>query len=173
MIWWAKCSVVIILSILYIAYLIEMYRHLTKPLQPLHHQNRKKKIRRLIAFFIGIAATIIFAFALREFLLPRPIFDLIVVSLQTIFIIPFFGAIFTDRLLHAWRQRRLPYPITLLVIICTGLIGAASNLLILFASQETIQKSADILEFFTDITTICFILILGILGISYLKSTKK
>ncbi len=173
MIWWAKYSVVIILSILYIAYLVEMYRHLTKPLQPLHHQNRKKKIRRLIAFFIGIAATIIFAFAIREFLLPRPIFDLIVVSLQAMFVIPFFGAIFTDRLLHAWRQRRLPYPITLLVIICTGLIGAGSNLLILFASQETIQKAADILEFVTDITTICFILILGLLGISYLKNAKK
>jgi hypothetical protein len=170
---WIKIGIVSILSILYSAYLVEMYRHLTKPLESLGHQNRQKKIKRLIIFFIGIAATIIFAYVIREFLLPRPIFDLIIVSLQTIFIIPFFGAIFTDRLLHMWRQQRLPYPITLLVIICMGIIGTASNLLILFASEPTIQKAAYSLEFITDITTIGIILMLGFLGIGYLRSTKK
>ena len=172
MIWWAKYSIVTTLSILYTAYIIEMYRHLTRPLKPFHHQSRKKKIRRLIIFFIAIATTVLCAYIIREFLLPRPTFDLIVSCLQATFIIPFFGAILTDRLLHAWRQKRLPYPITVLIVICTGLIAIGSNLLILYGSQETIRAAADILGAITDIITICFILVLGVLGIAYVQSTR-
>lgn len=173
MIWWAKYSIVSILSILYTAYLIEIYRHMTKPLKPLHHQTAKTKLWRLIAFFVGIIGTIIFAYVIREFLLPRPVFDLVVSSLQTIFIIPFLGALLTDHLLHAWQKKRLPYSITLLILFCTAFIALGSNLLILLGSQQTIQNAANILEIATDITTICFILILGFLGIQYFKSTRK
>lgn len=173
MIWWARYSIVGILSLLYTAYLIEIYRHLTKPLKPLSHQTSKTKLWRIIAFFVGILGTIIFAYVIREFLLPRPVFDLVVVSLQTIFTIPFFGALLTDHLLHAWQQKRLPYSITLLILCCTALVAIGSNLLILLGSQQTIQKAADILEIFTDITTICLILVLSFLGFQYFKSARK
>lgn len=171
--WWMRLALAGTLSILYAAYLIEMYRHLTRPLKPLHHQNRKKKMKRLIFFFVGIVSTILIAYAIRQFVIPKPTFDLIVASLQIIFIIPFFGAILTDRLLHAWRSRRLPYSISVSIIIFTALIGAGTNLLILFATQETIKTVASILDTTTDITAICVILVLAFLGIGYWQSTKK
>lgn len=173
MIEFAKYGIVTVLSFLYIAYLIEIYRHMTKPLKPLSRQTPHKKLWRIILFFIGIVCTILFAYIIRQFLLPRPVFDLIVVSLQTIFTIPFFGALLTDHLLHAWQKKRLPYSITLLILLCTALVAIGSNLLIVFASQPTIQKAADILEVATDITTVCFILVLGFLGFQYFKNTGK
>ncbi len=173
MIAWIKYSLVAFLSLLYIAYIFEMYRHLTRPLKPFHYLSKKKRIQRLMLFFIGITCTVLVAYTIREFVLPRPIFDLIVVTLQSIFIIPFFGAIFTDHLLHAWRQRRLPYPITLSIVICTGLIGAGSNALILFASSETIEKASHILEVMTDISAVCFLIVLAFLGIGYWHSATK
>ncbi len=168
-----KLALSSILSVLYTAYLIEMYRHLTKPLKPFHHMSREKKIRRLIIFFFGIVLTILLAYVIRQFVLPRPIFDLIVISLQAIFIIPFFGAIFTDRLLHAWRQKRLPYALSMLNIVATAAIAAGTNLLIVFGSTETIETITRILEAATDIIAICFILVLGFLGIGYWQSAKK
>ncbi len=173
MIWWEKYGIVTILSILYTAYLIEMYRHLTKPLKPLPRQTHKRKMHRLIFFFIIVSTTVLCAYILRQFILPRYAFDLIIVTLQAIFIIPFFGALFTDRLLHAWQKKRLPKSINHLIIICTALIGLGSNLLILFASPESITTITNILETATEIITICFILILGVLGIGYVQSTKK
>ncbi len=168
-----KLVLVIGLSALYVAYLVEMYRHLSNPLKPFHHMSHKKKMHRLMLFFLGIACTVLFAYAIREFVLPRPIFDLIVVSLQAIFIIPFFGAIFTDRLLHAWRQKRLPYPISMLNIVVTATIATVTNSFILFGSSERIEQVAQVLSVATDIIAICFIVILGILGMGYLQSTKK
>ncbi len=168
-----KLGLVIALSALYAAYLVEMYRHLTNPLKSLQHMNRRKKIIRLIIFFIGIVCTVLLAYAIREFVLPRPIFDLIVVALQAIFIIPFFGAIFADRLLHAWRQRRLPYSISKLNIAVTTGIALGTNLIILFASEKFIEETTNVLAIATDIIAVCFILILGILGMGYWQSTKK
>ncbi|TET33502.1 hypothetical protein E3J61_03830 [Candidatus Dependentiae bacterium] len=173
MVLWSRLALVIALSALYTAYLAEMYRHLTNPLKPLQHMNRQKKIRRLMLFFIGIACTVLLAYVIREFMLPRPIFDLIVASLQAIFIIPFFGAIFADRLLHAWRQRRLPHSISMANILITASIALGSNLLILFGSQPFIAQVAYALSAATDIIAVCFIIVLGILGIGYLQSTRK
>lgn len=167
-----KIALAAILSILYIAYIIEMYRHLTRPLKPFHHQSAQNRLHRLVIFFIGISLTILLAVVIRQFVLPRPIFDLIVVTLETIFIIPFFGTIFTDRLLHAWRQRRLPHPIILSTLIATLTIGLASNLLIVFGSEKTITAIADILSVATDLVAICFILILAFLGLGYWQSRK-
>ncbi len=168
-----RYSIVSLLSILYIAYLFEMYQHLTKPLQPFHYSSKKKRAQWLIIFFIGIACTVLFAYTIREFLLPRPIFDLIVATLQSIFIIPFFGAIFIDHFLYAWKQRRLPYPITLSIIICTALVCTVSNILILFASSQIIKKVSETLEVITDISAVCFLLILAFLGIGYWHNSKK
>lgn len=167
-----KIIIASILSVLYSAYLIEMYRHLTHPIQPVHINN-KQKINRLILFFIGIVITLGLAYIIRQFVLPRPIFNLIVVSLEAIFIIPFFGAIFTDHLLHAWRQVRLPYAISMFNIIATALIAIASNLLIIFGSEKTIIRATSILNVTNDIIVICLILALGFLGIGYWSSAKK
>lgn len=167
-----KIILATVLSILYIAYIIEMYRHLTRPLKPLSHLSSENRIQRLIIFFIGVSLTILVAFIIRQFVLPRPFFDLIVVTLETIFIIPFFGTIFTDRLLHAWRQRRLPYPIILSTLVATLTIGLASNLLIVFGSEKTIRAIADVLSVITDLIAICFILILAFLGLGYWQSKK-
>ncbi len=169
----AKLGLVITLSALYAAYLVEMYRHLTNPLKPLHHMNRKKKIIRLIIFFTGITITILLAYTIRELVVPRPIFDLIVVSLQAIFIIPFFGAIFTDRLLHAWRKRRLPYSISLINIAITTGIALITNLIILFGPLELIEQTTKILSVATDIIAVCLILGLATLGFGYWQSAKK
>ncbi len=173
MIWFATYGIVITLSFLYAAYLLEIYRHMTKPLKPLSHQTPKKRLNRVIIFFVGIIGTILFAYIIRQFLLPRPVFDLIVVSLQTIFTIPFFGALLTDHLLRAGQKKRLPHSITLFIILGTAVVAVWSNLLILFASQDTIQKAADVLEVATDIITICFILVLGFLGFQYFKNVEK
>jgi len=168
-----RLVLVIVLSALYTAYLLEMYHHLTSPLESLHHMSRQKKIRRLILFFIGVSFTVLLAYAIREFMLPRPIFDLIVASLQAIFIIPFFGAIFTDRLLNAWRQRRLPYSISMANILITASIALGSNLLILFGPLTRIRQVADFLSIATDIIAVGLIIVLGILGIGYLQSVRK
>lgn len=173
MIWILPYGVVAILSFLYAAYLIEIYRHMNKPLKPISHEKKEHKLGRFLFLFIGIIVTITLAFIIRQFLLPRPVFNLIVASLQAIFTIPFFGALVTDHLLRAGQQKRLPRPITLLILIGTAIVAITSNALLLFASQNTIQRAADIMEMASDIITVCFIIIMGYLGIQYFKSVEK
>jgi hypothetical protein len=119
---------------------------------------------------LSIIAALGISYIIRQFLVPRPIFDLVVASLEAIFVIPFFGAIFTDLLLHAWRRQRLPYTMSIINIVIPAIIGIGTNLVILFGSPQTMQTTTEILNNVTDITTICVILILGALGLSYWHS---
>ena len=173
MIFWGRLLIVVILSLLYTAYFIEIYRHLSQPLASPLHLPRKKMVHRIVLFICGILGAVLMAYIIREYIVPRPIFDLIAISLQTIFTIPFFGALVTDHLLHAWQKKRLPRSITLLTLGATAIIAAGSNLLILFAKPATLRYVSEMLETITDIVTICLILGIGYLGIQYFKSRRQ
>ncbi len=169
----SKIIIISILTILYCAYFVELHRHLTHPLNKLGYQSRQKKTSRLILFFIGIIATIALAYLIRKLILPKAIFDLIVASIQAIFILPFLGAIVTDRLLHTWKERRLPYPITILTIICSIAIVIVSNTLILFGSQDIIEQATYLISVGSDIISVCFIIGFAFFGLGYASSLIK
>lgn len=162
-----------ILSVFYAAYLFEIYRHITNPINHFLHVSQKKKIHRLIVFFVIIIFILALAGIMRQFILPKPIFDLIVASVESVFIIPFFGTFFADHLLHAWRKKRLPIAISTFNIIATAFVAIATNMLILFSSEETIHKATIFLDFAKDTFTICLIVVLGSIGVAYWYSRKK
>lgn len=158
---------------LYAVYLIELYKHATSPERLLPHKQRKHRKRLFFIFILCVFIVLGIIYMVREFLLPRPIFDLIVVSLEMTFLIPFFGTIFSDLLLHAWQQERLAYAVHILNIILPLCIGIAMNGLILFASEETIESIAYTFNIGTDIATVGIISIMGFLGLRYLHHKKN
>ncbi len=166
--------VIITLTILYAVYLFEIFKHVTSPERLLPHKKRKHRKRLFFIFILGVSFIIGIIYMVREFLLPRPIFDLIVVSLELVFIIPFFGSIFSDLLLHAWDHKRyLAHILNTLNIALPACIGITTNLLILFASQETIESISYVLNITTDIATVGIISVLGLLGLTHWQNIKK
>ncbi len=171
---YAKLLIVIILTILYSVYLVEIYKHITNPERLLPHKKRSHQ-KRLFFIFIAVVVLVFgIIFMARQVLLPRPIFDLIVVSLEMVFIIPFFGSIFSDLLHHAWpKKRNLRHTLNILNLLIPTCIIIATNMLILFAPQKTIESIAYVLNIIGDIGTACIILILGFLGLTYWQNMKR
>ena len=125
--------IVSILTIIYGAYLIEIYRYLSEPIVVDTQQQKKIFI---VLFSMGICAMIGLAYILKEMVLPPVVFDLIVVTLQILLILPFFGAIIPDRILSSKYNKRLPTSIKSVILFITGSIAFASLLLMLFGSYH-------------------------------------
>lgn len=172
MIYWAKVGIAGFLSLLYSAYLVELYRHLTNPLPAQPTETKKKRFLRLLLFLLGIVITGIAAYIIKEFVLSRSLFELIVGALQAIFVIPFFGAICTDRVLYTCWQERLPLAATIFIISLTAAIGFGTNLLIVFATPNTLDKATYWLDVGTDIATITSLLLLAYFGTRYWMEKK-
>ena len=173
MIFAIKLAIVIVLTILYIAYIIELHRHLTYPFIEEESEGRQKKLLRYTVILLGVFATIATALIIRKHMLPQPLFSLIVASLQMIFVIPVFFTILTDRLLFVWKKKRLPYAVTLITILSIIGVIIASNGLILFGSDELIDKASNTLLVISDILAGTILITLGLLGVVYWISKKK
>lgn len=169
-----KIIIISLLSIIYTIYLLEVYQHITSPERLLPHRQRRHRKRLFFIFISAIILIIGIIFTIRQFVLPRPIFDLIVVSLELMFLIPFFGIILADLAFHTWPQQKwLPIILNVGNIALPAIIAITTNLLILFASQETIELIAYTLNITTDISTVGIVSILGFLGVNYWQHRKK
>lgn len=169
-----KIAITLLLTFLYTIYLVELYQHITNPERLLPHKQRKHRKRLFVIFILAILVIIGIIATIRQFVLPRPIFDLIVVSLELMFLIPFFGIIFADLLLHTWPHRYvLARILNILNILLPACIAITTNLLILFAAQETIESIAYVLNITTDIATVGVISTLGFLGVAHWRRNRR
>ena len=150
---------------MYGAYLIEIYRYLSEPI--IVNNNQQKKIFITI-FMIGVCAMIGLAHILKEMVLPLAIFNLIVVTLQILLIVPLSGAIIPDYILSSNYNTRLPGPIKLAILIITGSIAYASIVLMLFSPLSLIERITNTLSYAIDLISLLFIGLIMIGALIYL-----